>query len=466
MKFNPTIATDAYKITHWLQRPENLTSLYSYGEPRKGGQHNEICFFGLQYILKEYFTRIVTRTDLNEGYEESYSCFGDNTYYPLEIWTKVKQLGYFPIRIKAVKEGTIVPTSNVCFTIEATEPWFANMVSHFEDWLIWCWYSSAVATRSYNIRKGLISSFEKTQDNPFYDFAVNDFGYRGGVFNEGATIGGAAHLIWFNGTDNLSARKLIKDYYNTKDIGQSVWATEHSVATVWGPNREKEYVAAQLLRAGDSSAVSIVIDSYDPDNFVKNVIGSLEIRNIIIERSGRTIIRPDSGDPLTNVCKYTEMLGNIFGYYLNNKGYKVLNHNIGIIQGDGINEISVINLYNEYIKTGWSTENIVTGSGGGLLVEGLTRDTDRWAIKASYAEIEGESVDVRKTPKADMTKQSKCGKLKLHRVRNSFMTIESSKETDAMFGSYTNELELVFENGVLYRDQTFDEIRKIANSFL
>ena len=224
MKFNPTIATDAYKITHWLQRPEKMTRFYNYGEPRLGGDNNKIVFFGLQYILKEYFTRKITSEDIEEGRRHSFSCFGFDHYFPTEIWEKVKELGYFPLKIKAVKEGTILPTSNVCFTMESTEPWFAPMVSHFEDWLMWNWYSCAVATRAYNIKKGILPSFEKSADNPFLQFAVNDFGYRGATFNEGACIGGAAHLISFDGTDNLHARKLVQDYYGGVEYGNSVWA--------------------------------------------------------------------------------------------------------------------------------------------------------------------------------------------------------------------------------------------------
>ncbi len=467
MKFNPTIATDAYKITHWLQRPDNMTRFYNYGEPRKGGQHDEVLFFGLQYIIKEYFMRKVTTEDIEEGYQHSKSCFGFDHYFPKAIWEKVRDLGYFPIRIKAVKEGNVIPTSNVFFTMEATEPWFAPMISHFEDWLMWNWYSCGVATRTFNIKKGLIPSFNKSSDAPFLGYAVNDFGYRGATFNEGACIGGAAHLIMFDGTDNLHARKLIQDYYGGITFGGSVWATEHSVATVWGPEEgEYDYIKAQLTRSHPDAIVSIVIDSYDADNFIKKVVSREDVKSLIINRPGRVVFRPDSGDPLVNVCKYSEMLGNIFGYHINDKGYKVLNHNVGLIQGDGMNENSIPQIYEEYIKTGWSADNIITGSGGGLLEEGLTRDTDRWAIKVSYVEIHGKPINVQKSPKTDMTKSSKAGILKLHKAAKSYSTIESAKEKFGVNNGYTDELELVFENGILYRDQTFKEIRQIANSYL
>lgn len=463
---NATINTDAYKITHWLQRPGGINKFYSYGEPRSGGQHKKVVFFGMQYILNKYFARSITQEEIEEGYELCRNVFGYDRYFAKEIWTKVKNLGYFPLKIMAVPEGNLVDVSNVFFTIESTEPWFANMVSHFEDYLMWNWYPTAVATRSFYIKKAITPYFEKSCDNPFLDYAVNDFGLRGGVFLEGASIGGAAHLISFNGTDNLPAVKLIKDYYGSKYYGGSVWATEHSVATVWGPKKgEHNYLKAQLDRVDPNATLSVVIDSYDADNFIKNVVGGEEISNIIKSRPGRTVFRPDSNIPLVNVLKYSDMLGDIFEYHLNKKNYKVLNHNVGILQGDGMTEESIPELYKEYIKVGWSADNVVTGSGGGLLVEGLTRDTDRWAVKVSYVEQDDQPIDVQKTPQSDLTKSSKAGKLKLQKYKNNFSTVSSAKVEKALFNSYVDELKLVFENGNLYNQQTFEEIRNIAKSY-
>lgn len=159
------------------------------------------------------------------------------------------------------------------------------------------------------------------------------------------------------------------------------------------------------------------------------------------------------------------MLGNIFGYNFNSKDYKVIGNNVGVIQGDGMTEGSIPKLYEEYIKTGWSAENVVTGSGGGLLVEGITRDTDRWAIKVSYAEIDGVPVNVSKSPKTDLTKSSKPGKLKLHKAGNHFSTISSAKETPEAFNAYLDVMQTVYENGVMHNIQTIDQIRSVADSY-
>lgn len=466
MRTNMSCDTDAYKIVHWLQRPQNITKLYSYGEPRVGGFSKFICFFGLSPIIQDYFMKIPTLADLDEAEEECLSTFGTTQYFNRAVWEKVIELGYLPLTIKSVAEGTILEEGNVCFTIESTEPWFANMISHFEDYLMWVWYSTSVCTRDMNIKKGIIPAFEKSSDimNLVLPVAVNDFGLRGATFFQGAVMGGMAHLVHFVGSDNMPASRLLKDYYGYKGRAKSVWATEHSVATAYGPGEgEFEYMRQQLNRF-PNMIKSIVIDSYDADNFILNVVGSPEIKQMIIDHPGRIVFRPDSGKPLTNVCKYSDMLGGIFGFTLNSKGYKVLSHNVGLIQGDGMNEESIPELYNEYIKTGWAADNIITGSGGGLLEEGLTRDTQRWAVKASYGEKDGVPFDIQKKPKTDMTKASKRGLLKLHDMGRNFITLESSKETAIQFTAYKDSLQTVFHNGE-FTPQNFEEIIKRASQF-
>jgi nicotinamide phosphoribosyltransferase len=137
MRKNLTILTDAYKIGHHLQRPQNITKLYSYGEPRVGGVNKEICFFGSQVLIQENFLQKITDEMIKEGKEECISTFGTDKYFNEEAWKRVKDLEYLPLRIKSAPEGMIIEEGNVCFTMESTEPWFANMISHFEDILMW-----------------------------------------------------------------------------------------------------------------------------------------------------------------------------------------------------------------------------------------------------------------------------------------------------------------------------------------
>lgn len=290
-------------------------------------------------------------------------------------------------------------------------------------------------------------------------FAVNDFGMRGATGHEAASRGGAGHLIHFAGSDNEPGMTALYDYYGCQDRLKSVWATEHSVETAYGDGEgELDYLRAQLTRAPKDKIISTVMDGYDSDNFVQNVVGNEDIKALIKERTANLMLRPDSGDPKTNVLKYLDMLGGIFGYHINGKGFKKLSAPIGIIQGDGMDEHSIPDLYREVTHAGWSAENLVTGSGGGLLQVDVNRDTQRFAIKASYHETgEGVPHNMKKNPATDHTKKSKSGILKLHQTTRVFMTLQSSMLTPAEFNGYTDSLETVFDNGVL-KEETFSNI--------
>lgn len=448
MKENIILLTDAYKLTHHLQYPEGLTKLYSYGESRIGSKYNHVCFFGLQMILKDHFCCKVDDEMIEEAEQEAFYTFGTTSFFNKEVWKRVRDLGYLPMRVKAVPEGSRVGIDNVLFTLESTEPWFATTLNAMESVLMHVWYPTTIATRSMHIKEAIKPFYKNTGTLQNLEFAVNDFGLRGATGTQAAIRGGAAHLIHFQGSDNNPASRAIKQYYQMEGRLKSVWATEHSVATSFGPGEgEMEYVRHQLRNCEPNKISSIVIDSYDSDNFVQNVIGSEEISELIKARPGRIVLRPDSNDPLTNLLKYSDVLGGIFGYSINQKGYKVLNNNVGLIQGDGMDEESIPELYKQYTQSGWSADNIVTGSGGGLLQVDANRDTQRFAIKAAYGEKNGVPFDIQKNPKSDTTKKSKSGRLKLHPTAQGFITISSSKETPQQFEAYHDAMETVFENG-------------------
>lgn len=474
---NIILETDAYKLTHWLQRKPGITNLYSYGEPRKGGKYDHISFFGLQMIIQDHLMQPVTDAMIDEAEEASVMTFGTKRYFDRVTWEKVRDLGYLPIRIKAVREGSRVNINNVCFTVESTERWFAPHLSVVEDILMHCWYPTTVATRAMHIKEAIKPYFNVTSDigDIVLPFAVNDFGLRGATCLQAAQRGGAAFLVHFEGSDNMPAGKAIKDYYDYSGRLKSVWATEHSVATSYGLAYEEEvhYLDHQLEFSDPDKTISIVIDSNDSDEFIRTIVSSRKSK--IIAREGRVVFRPDSGDPLTNILKYLDILGGIFGYHINNKGYKVLNHNVGLIQGDGMDEDSIPSLYRNVTNAGWAADNFVTGSGGGLLQKGIDRDTSRWAIKASYQELSKDVgdgtgqmlvtlVNLQKSPKTDMTKASKTGRLKLLKgFQNMYNTISlSGNQTKEIFNGYVDELETVFEKGVQTKD-SFENILKRAN---
>ncbi|KGH57303.1 nicotinate phosphoribosyltransferase [Oenococcus oeni IOEB_8417] len=458
MKENLLLDTDAYKLTHYLQYPKGLTKLYSYAEARPGSRFNTVSWFGLQMIIADHLLGKVTNEMIDEAEEFSFLTFGNHNFFNREVWERVRDLGYLPINIMELPEGIEVPISTPLLTLESTEPWFATTLNALESVLMQVWYPTTISTNSMYIKKALLPLFEKSGSVAGLDLAVNDFGLRGASSLQSAQRGGAAHLLHFRGSDNLAADKVIADVYGLKGRALSVWATEHSVATSYGPDRgEIDYVNSQLDRAGDNDIISIVIDSYDSINFVRNVIGSKEIKNRIIRRSGRIVLRPDSGEPQEIDLQVLDILADIFGTDVNDKGYKVINHNVGIIQGDGMNRQTIIELYRHILHQGWSADNLIVGSGGGLLQEGFDRDTERFAIKASYGELgDGHGFLIQKHPKQDPTKNSKSGRFKV--IRDSNRRIK----TVAIDAEGNNLLKTIYENGNFYPD-SFQEILKRAN---
>lgn len=459
--------TDAYKLTHPWQYPDGLDHMFSYGESRIGSRFEYVCFYGMDIIVREHFQQKPTKELVEEAYEECLLCFGTDAYFNKDVANKVLKLGYWPIRIRAVREGSVVPISNTLFTLESTEKWFAKSANAFETLLMHVWYPTTIATNSMYIKRIITPYFEKSGTPEGVQYACHDFGMRGTTCFEQGAIGGSAHLLWFKGSDTMSASRLIKHIYGVKGRLNSVWATEHSVATSFGPGEgEKEYVKHQIrmskIKGTEHLILSLVIDSYDTFNFITNVVGDPEIKQMIIDRPGRIVFRPDSGEPKMVINKCLELLRNVFGYTINDKGYKVLNENVGLLQGDGMKLETIDELYSSIVRNSWSADNLVVGSGGGLLQANMDRDTQRFAIKASYGAIDGVPFNIQKNPATSDFKKSKTGKLKLHLSGSHYTTISSANQTEAMFGAYDDALETILENGVITRTQNFNDIIKRA----
>lgn len=461
---NPILNTDAYKLTHHLEYPDGLQKLYSYAEARKGGRFPRINFFGLQMIIHDHFLTPITNEMIDEAERISELTFGPKDYFNRPVWEKVRDLGYWPIKIKSLPEGSIVPEGTALFTLESTEPWFATTLNALETILMHVWYPTTVATNDYYIKKMLTPFYENSGDIANLPWAVNDFGARGVTSLDAAERGGAAHLLHFRGSDNMPASLAIEQVYNTPGRAMSVWATEHSVATSYGPGQgEFEYLKAQLTKSDPNTTISIVIDSYDSYNFIDNVAGSDEIKTIIKNRPGRVVFRPDSGDPIKMPFSIIEHLDAIFGHTVNDKGFKVLNDNVGVIQGDGMKFESIKELYTLVTESGYSADNIAVGSGGGLLQENFNRDTQRFAIKASYGiDKDGHGFNIQKKPKTDMSKASKAGILEVVKYANSDYITKSIKDGKE---DQNNVLRTVYENGQ-YFPEDFDTIAQRAENEL
>ncbi len=169
------------------------------------------------------------------------------------------------------------------------------------------------------------------------------------------------------------------------------------------------------------------------------------------------------GDPVEVNMRLIDILWAAFGGTYTN-GFKLLIPQVRLIQGDGIDIEMIEKILSAAKAKGYCADNWVFGSGGGLLQK-FDRDTQNFAIKASYGEriVNGniEFFNLVKEPITSKGKRSKAGKLKLQKGVNQYLTLSSAKETDVQFNSYVDYMDVVFDNGKLVREQTFDEIKKI-----
>ena len=243
--------------------------------------------------------------------------------------------------------------------------------------------------------------------------------------------------------------------------GRSVPATEHSIMTLYGSEGEKD-IFRHVLQAYPEGILSCVSDSYDIFRAVSEYWGT-ELKEEILNRNGRLVVRPDSGDPVMTLLKVYELLFEKFGYTVNSKGYKVLPTQIRVIQGDGVDYDSIKVIYEALKSDGIAAENLVLGMGGALLQK-VNRDTQKYAMKCSHAEVNGKVIEVKKSPtemneKGEIVKSfktSKAGRLKLINENGVFKTVKE----DTSFAA--DLLQTVFENGEMKNTTTFEAIRERA----
>jgi nicotinamide phosphoribosyltransferase len=459
--------TDSYKLNHWNQYPVGTQTVYSYFESRKGALFPYTVFFGLQYILKKNLVgQVVTRKKIEQAAYLAKCHFGDEKRFNRAGWEYIlnKHNGYLPIRIKAVPEGSVIPTNNVLMTVENTDEegcgWLTN---YLESILTHVWYSSTVATLSRTVKEDINAFLTATTDAlGGLNFMLHDFGYRGVSSDESAEIGGAGHLVNFLGTDTVPAMFLLAKYYNNgnlENIAYSVPATEHSIMTALGKEGEAQ-VVENLLNEYPTNILSVVADSYDIYNFVDNIVGK-QFKGRILARDGVFVVRPDSVDPThptpeSLMVWIFESLWNNIGGTINAKGYKVINPKVRVLWGDGIDKTGINKILEATKAAGFSIENIATfGMGGGLLQK-INRDTQRFAFKSCAQKRKGVWFDIQKQPK-DVTKTSKKGKLKLIKLNGEYKTVGINE-----YPEYADLLVTVFENGILLKEYTLEEIRKNA----
>jgi nicotinamide phosphoribosyltransferase len=457
---NIILNTDSYKYSQFNQYPQNTEKVFSYIESRgsKGGFYDRTVFFGLQMFLKEYLSDPITLDQINEA-EEIVTMHG--LPFNRKGWEHILNVhgGYLPLIIRAVKEGSIIPTKNLLVSVENIDPECAWLTSFMETAILRAvWYPTTVATYSWYMKQLILHSLKKNGTPESIDFKLHDFGFRGVSSKESAGIGGLAHLVNFQGTDTMEALLYGRRYYNAPMAGFSIPATEHSTITSWGRDGEADAYENFLNKyAAEGKVIACVSDSYNIYDACSKIWGE-QLKQKVVSSGATLVVRPDSGYPPEVVMECLRILDQKFGHTINNKGYKVLN-NVRLIQGDGISYEIVGNILSRMDTAGFSADNIAFGQGGGLL-QAHDRDTLKFAMKCSAIYVDDEWRDVYKQPITDMGKESKKGLIDLYKIDGEYVT--------KRIGNYENpvsQTQVVYSGGfVKYNETDLETVRKLVQS--
>jgi len=402
------IDADSYKFSHYALYPTGTNAMYSYIEARV--KDAVIIPFGIQLWIKKYLLNPITIEQINEA-ETIAKLHGVPFNRPGWEYILKKYQGFLPIKIRGIPEGTRVASSTPILSVLCDDPNVFWLASYIETSLQrGIWYPTTIASNDYDSYMKLKSLYDISSDNiAMIDFSLHSFASRGVSSRETAEIGGLAHLIYFKGTDDVVALKAARDYYNCEMPGFSVVATEHSIQCSYGQDNQAAYLDKVLdVYAKPNVIVSVVMDGYD----IFREVDLLCTQHFIdrIKNSGcKFVVRPDSGDMFEIVPAILHKLEKGYGFTVNSKGKKVLN-NVGVIQGDGINHITMPQLAQTVVDHGFSPENVIYGSGGGLLQQ-VNRDTFKFAQKTSAIRIGDKWINTVKNPITDAGKVSKGGLL-------------------------------------------------------
>lgn len=481
-----TLLADFYKLSHRKQYPQGTTKVYSTLTPRSNKYapySDEIVWFGLQYFIKEYLVDRFNKDFFSKPKDEVISEYSrlvefslGKQYAETKHIEELHDLGYLPIKISTLPEGSLVPMRVPVMTIENTHEdffWLTNFLETILSTSIWLPTTSA--TLAYSYRKVLNDyAIKTTGSTSGVEFQGHDFSMRGMSSEQSATVSGAGHLLSFKGTDTIPSILFLEKYYNGNIekslIGASIPATEHSVMCSYGQENEKDLLTHLLTEVYPTGLFSAVCDTWDFWKLVSEYLP--ELKETIMSRDGKLVIRPDSGNPVDIICGtvlnggktpeekgLVEVLYEIFGGQINELGFKVLDSHIGAIYGDSITLEIAKEICEKLYKKGFATTNVVFGIGS-YSYQYATRDTFGFAVKATYAIVNNEERMLFKDPKTDSgIKKSQKGLVVVNKDNNGKFFFEDNFVDNDEYKSKTNLLETVFVNGKLIKETSLDEIR-------
>jgi nicotinamide phosphoribosyltransferase len=447
--------TDFYKITQVGLDPVDVEYIMEYTMARK----DRVQFFGLQYLMMEYLSGYVVTQEKIDIAEKRFKLNGGFDYFPKERWEYILKAhdGKLPISIRAVPEGTIVPTRGVMFTVVNTDPECAWLVPYIESILLKVWKPSSVATYGLNIQEMLRDkAYISGEEVPLC--MDNDFGYRGASTEEEAQICGAAHLLNSRGSDTCVGEDLLIDYYGANPGWLlSVRATEHHTMQTREKENEQEAYENIIDLTPPEAILSIVTDTWDYE-YAQEVMLGKELHDKILARAGKVVFRPDSGDPVEVAVKSLEQIRDAFGYTINKNGFIINNPKVGLLMGDQINADMMEKVLNAIMLKGYGISNLCFGMGGARY--SLTRDTYGFTTKECAFCQNGVWHDTCKTPKGSEFKKSVGGRLKLVVDENTGKLVTRTYEEPG-----EDIMVEVFRDGNITKKWTFEEILKNATMY-
>lgn len=488
--------TDGYKTGHHQQYPEKTELVYSNFTPRSNKHAPKGCdkvvSFGQQMVLMQihehfqnnFFSR--PKDEVCGEIKRELSMYL-NTDYDVSHFEKLHDLGYLPIKVKVIEEGNSVPIKIPVLTIYNTHPdfyWVTNYLETIISNMLWKPMTSATIAHQY--RKLLKSWQEKTDKDRgwFVDWQAHDFSMRGLDSIDATISSGLGHATSFLGSDSLPVIYGARKYYGeTGVVVGSVNATEHSVMCA-GSKDDEIGTFRRLLETYPTGILSVVSDTWDLWKVCTNHVA--ELKDLILSRDGKLVIRPDSGNPADIVCGLNtveihdydtpnkehpswkgvvELLWDVFGGTVNEQGYKVLDPHIGVIYGDSITLERADEICRRLASKGFASTNIVLGVGS-FTYQYNTRDTFGFAMKATYVEVDGVGREIFKDPITDDgTKKSATGLLQVVKTfvqdgngelhHNGYQLNDKVSWEDENRG----ELKTIYENGNFTHKVTFGEIR-------
>lgn len=494
MKLIMPILCDFYKIAHRAMYPQGTEYVYSTWTPRASRMKNvdHVVWFGGQAFYKEYLIDAFKENFFDRPKAEVIAEYvrvikftlGDQNPATKHL-EDLHDLGFLPLSIKALPEGSLVPLRVPVMTIQNTDPrffWLTNFVESLASCELWQPSTSATIAREY--KKMMDKYCVETVGQEMLWFTAlqgHDFSMRGMSSLRSAMLSGMGHMAaGFIGTDTIPAIPAAEHYYNAniekETVGTSVPATEHSIQCAYGD--DLKYLRRMLKDVHPSGVVSIVSDGYDFWYVIGTVLPALKAD--IMARTGspivdKVVIRPDSGDPVLIVCGdpnapegslerkgAVEALWDIFGGTTSKNGYKMLDSHIGLIYGDAITLLRAKEIFERLKAKGFASTNVVLGIGS-YTYQYNTRDTFGFALKSTLCVINGDEKQIFKDPKTDNgIKKSQKGRVVVLKDGNSFKFVDGLSLKDDVAGDQLRE---VFRNGKLLVNENFSDIRaRIASA--